>query len=144
MTTYYYTPPSDLEVPPYGAQDENKQAAKLMRYYSPRPACVATFLMSDGTVWVNRQLVGVTGPVWAEPWPALTLATTTDGLPFQQNNAINMTWNPYNMASEYPLVETQSPYVTRLFYGTGKIQVTLAEYTQLNSNGLSAFTSTGP
>lgn len=144
MTTYYYSPPSDPEVPPYGASDENKLGARLMRFYHTRPACVATFLMSDGTVWVNRQLVGVTGPKWAEPWPPLPLTTTTDGTPFQQNNAIDTQWNPYNMATQYPLVTAQNPYVVSMFYGTGKTQVTLAQYNQLNSNGLSAYTSTGP
>ena len=145
-----FTPPTLHDVPTYGAFGETAKAARLAKYYKPRPRGVAVYKMQPGNIYfLGRDVPGLaidvinalgrSAPPEVAPFRVAVQSAREPSQPIPHEDQVNhtqaQTWMYGRMTGNFP----QVPDVMAVYYGGTSYAVSDDEAALLRSAGFGAF-----
>lgn len=144
-----FTTPTVNEVPTYGSFGEQAKAARLAKYYKPRPRGVAVYKMQPGNIYFLGRLVpGLDIDVLGKEGPSLHTRVAVEtarepSQPLPREDQVNHTqataWMYGRVIGDFP----QVPDVMVVYYGGTRYAVSDDEATLLANAGFGNYLSEG-
>jgi hypothetical protein len=141
-----FTPPVIDEVPTYGSFGESAKAARLAKFYKPRPRGVAVYKMTPGNIYfLGRDVPGLEIDVTEAPTQFRVAVQSarepSQALPRedQVNHTQATSWLFGRVLADFP----QEPDVMVVYYGGTSYQVSDDEAALLLAAGFANYLSEG-